>query len=95
MMLYTRGNRQDYDGWAKRGCTGWSYEDVLPYFLKSENNNNKKYVDSGESSNFWQGTQGINAGGTPINAKGLPVLRRNTFIITNCCEQVFTAKTDL
>ena len=35
-MQYVRGNPADYDGWAQRGCTGWSYDDVLPYFRKSE-----------------------------------------------------------
>lgn len=34
-MLYTRGNRRDYDSW---NVTGWGYEDVLPYFKKSESN---------------------------------------------------------
>ena len=33
---YTRGSRFDFDEWADNGCTGWSYNDVLPYFLKSE-----------------------------------------------------------
>src|SRR5690606_9141867 len=37
-MLYVRGQRQDYDVWAQLGCRGWSFEDVLPYFKKSENN---------------------------------------------------------
>lgn len=31
-----RGSRHDFDGWAKEGCQGWSYKDVLPYFIKSE-----------------------------------------------------------
>src|SRR5260370_37416068 len=42
-MLYVRGNAADCEGWAQMGCRGWSYEDVLPYFRKSEH-----YV-SGES----------------------------------------------
>jgi choline dehydrogenase-like flavoprotein len=37
-MLYVRGNPKDYDEWQDLGCKGWSYQDVLPYFIKSENN---------------------------------------------------------
>ncbi|MEM9436391.1 MAG: GMC family oxidoreductase N-terminal domain-containing protein [Pseudomonadota bacterium] len=37
-MLYVRGHRADYDGWAASGCEGWGWDDVLPYFLKSETN---------------------------------------------------------
>lgn len=35
-LLYVRGQREDYDRWAALGNTGWSYEEVLPYFKKSE-----------------------------------------------------------
>jgi 4-pyridoxate dehydrogenase len=35
-MAYVRGNRGDYDRWAKIGCTGWSYDEVLPYFRRQE-----------------------------------------------------------
>jgi len=35
-VIYNRGQRKDYDGWARMGCPGWSYEDVLPYFKKLE-----------------------------------------------------------
>jgi choline dehydrogenase len=35
-MLYVRGNPMDYDNWAQMGCRGWSYEEVLPFFKKSE-----------------------------------------------------------
>jgi choline dehydrogenase len=37
-MIYIRGNKADYDTWAKDGATGWSYADVLPLFRKSEHN---------------------------------------------------------
>ncbi len=39
-MLYVRGHRWDYDHWASLGNAGWSYDEVLPYFKKSENNEN-------------------------------------------------------
>ena len=35
-MAYVRGTPSDYDSWAAAGAAGWSYKDVLPYFLKSE-----------------------------------------------------------
>ena len=35
-MLYVRGQSLDYDGWAQMGNRGWSHDDVLPYFKKSE-----------------------------------------------------------
>ncbi len=34
--MYVRGNRGDYDGWSQSGNTGWSYDEVLPYFRRSE-----------------------------------------------------------
>ncbi len=37
-MVYQRGHPTDYDDWAKAGNAGWSFREVLPYFLKSENN---------------------------------------------------------
>ena len=37
-MIYMRGTAADYDGWRQRGCEGWSYESVLPYFRKAEDN---------------------------------------------------------
>jgi choline dehydrogenase len=43
-MLYVRGNPADFDGWAQMGCRGWSFDDVLPFFRKSEH-----YVQGGEA----------------------------------------------
>ena len=43
-MLYTRGHKADYDGWAERGCTGWSYDELIPYenFVAALENDNDK-----------------------------------------------------
>ncbi|MHA8065436.1 GMC family oxidoreductase [Aquirufa sp. ROCK2-A2] len=37
-MAYIRGNKEDYNQWARIGCEGWDYESMLPYFIQSENN---------------------------------------------------------
>ena len=37
-QIYTRGHPSDFDGWADLGCKGWGYEDILPYFRRSEDN---------------------------------------------------------
>jgi choline dehydrogenase len=49
-MLYVRGNPADYDGWAQMGCRGWSFDDVLPFFRKSEH-----YVQGGDPEVRGQG----------------------------------------
>ena len=43
-MVYFRGHPSDFDDWAAAGNPGWSYREVLPYFLRSENNDD--YPDS-------------------------------------------------
>ncbi|MEM7105770.1 MAG: GMC family oxidoreductase N-terminal domain-containing protein [Bacteroidota bacterium] len=52
-MAYVRGNKADYDGWAAMGNKGWSYEEVLPYFIKSEHNDVIDQLDEG-----YHGTNG-------------------------------------
>jgi choline dehydrogenase-like flavoprotein len=37
-MLYIRGQQEDYNHWASLGNSGWSFDDLLPYFIKAENN---------------------------------------------------------
>ena len=57
-MVYTRGQREDYDHWAALGNPGWSYDEVLPYFKRAENNE--------RGADFFHGSGG------PLNVKDLP-----------------------
>ena len=58
-MIYIRGHRNDYDTWAQHGNKGWGYQDVLPYFKKSENNErlNNTWHGIGGDMNVTQQTQ--------------------------------------
>ncbi len=50
-MAYVRGHKEDFNDWEKLGNKGWGYNDVLPYFIKSENNeqiSNKYHGKGGE-----------------------------------------------
>jgi len=51
-MMYSRGHPRDYDQWRQMGAEGWSYEDVLPYFRKSESN--------------WRGEGPVHGGSGPL-----------------------------
>jgi choline dehydrogenase-like flavoprotein len=53
-MVYIRGHRKDYDDWASLGCAGWGYDDVLPYFRRSECN--QRYL--GRTDDPWHGGEG-------------------------------------
>lgn len=44
--VYLRGNRRDFDQWAEQGCTGWDYESVMRYYLKSEDYQGNPGFDS-------------------------------------------------
>lgn len=57
-MMYSRGNRDDYDGWARLGLEGWSYDDVLPYFKLSETN--------------WRGETAFHGGSGPLSVARNP-----------------------
>ncbi|XP_060067761.1 glucose dehydrogenase [FAD, quinone]-like [Ylistrum balloti] len=45
-MLYLRGSKEGYDEWEKAGCKGWGFRDVIPYFLKSEDNEGEQFKPS-------------------------------------------------
>ncbi len=44
-MAYVRGHKNDFDGWSRLGNEGWSYKQVLPYFKKSEHNEQIRDLD--------------------------------------------------
>ena len=58
-MVYFRGHPRDYDDWADMGATGWSYAEVLPYFTRTEHN--EDYPESV-----------FHGAGGPINVKHVP-----------------------
>ncbi|WP_298501123.1 GMC family oxidoreductase [uncultured Maritimibacter sp.] len=51
-MMYSRGHARDYDLWAQKGLDGWSFDDVLPYFIRSEDN--------------WRGASAFHGAGGPL-----------------------------
>ncbi|MDO8457529.1 MAG: GMC family oxidoreductase N-terminal domain-containing protein [Burkholderiaceae bacterium] len=56
-MFHIRGHHLDFDEWRDLGCTGWGYEDVLPYFLRSESN--------------WRGTSKFHGGEGPLQVRAI------------------------
>lgn len=62
-MVYLRGARQDFDGWSYIGATGWSYDEVLPYFKKME-------TTTGRDARY-RGTDGILRPGPAANPNPL------------------------
>jgi choline dehydrogenase-like flavoprotein len=56
-MIYIRGNKWDYDNWAALGCTGWGFDDVLPYFKRAEHNVRGKDAYHGHDGPLWVSDQ--------------------------------------
>ncbi|AKH43181.1 choline dehydrogenase-like flavoprotein [Altererythrobacter atlanticus] len=74
-MVYFRGHPTDYDDWADAGCTGWSYAEVLPYFTRTERN--EDYPES-----VFHGTHG------PINVKLVENPNRLNFAFMDALESL-------
>ncbi len=73
-MLYVRGHRDDYNGWRDdSGCAGWGWDEVLPYFVRSENH------EAGASP-----THGV---GGPLNVAPLRSPRGLTDLMIKSCER--------
>ena len=60
-QIYTRGNALDFDTWAQLGCKGWSYDDVLPYFRKAEDNDSFDNLTHGKG-----GPMGVSKPAAPL-----------------------------
>jgi choline dehydrogenase len=72
-ILYVRGQPEDYDGWRQLGCEGWSWQDVLPYFKRSENNE--------------RGADECHGGNGPLQVTDLRARTEIGFAVIDACEQ--------
>lgn len=72
-MMYMRGHSADYDGWAVNGAKGWSWTDVMPYFLMSEDNKEIGSVVSQEHHNT----------GGPMPVRRVRSSVKNSFYLNN------------
>jgi choline dehydrogenase len=72
-MVYIRGNHADYDDWRQRGCVGWDWDSVLPYFRKAQNQ------ARGESE--------YHATGGPLNVSDQPKRFELSDALLTACEQ--------
>lgn len=52
-LIFVRGQREDYDHWAQLGNEGWAWDNVLPYFIKSEHNSRGASATHGGSGPLW------------------------------------------
>ncbi|XP_023937305.2 glucose dehydrogenase [FAD, quinone]-like [Bicyclus anynana] len=83
-LVYMRGNRLDYDNWARLGNHGWSYNEVLPYFKKSEN-----HRDIGTSHKYYHGVGG------PLNVERYSYTDINTIMLVDAFKEKGVALSDL
>ena len=58
-LIYVRGQPEDYDAWRDAGNTGWGWEDVLPYFIRSEHNSRGAFPGHGGDGMQWCSDIGV------------------------------------
>ena len=73
-MIYIRGNHRDYDGWAQLGNEGWSFEDVLPYFKRAENQQ--------------RGASDLHGGGGPLDVADLRTVNPLSRAFVEACAEL-------
>ncbi|MEP7296714.1 MAG: choline dehydrogenase [Burkholderiales bacterium] len=79
-MIYARGVREDYDAWAAEGNAGWGFDDLLPYFRKSEHNE--------------RGADALHGTGGPLNVMDLRSPNRFGPIFVEAAQQAGFVKND-
>jgi len=72
-MVYIRGNHADYDEWRQRGCTGWDWDSVLPFFRKAQNQ--------------VRGASEYHGAGGPLNVSDQPKRFELSDAVLTACEQ--------
>jgi len=72
-MLYVRGQQADYDGWRQLGCEGWAWDDVLPWFRKSQNQE--------------RGASDLHAVGGPLNVSDMRDAHPISEALIEACDQ--------
>lgn len=73
-LLYIRGQQRDYDLWRQLGCSGWGWDDVAPYFTRSQNQERA-------------GMTGHGAGG-PLNVSDVTQRHEISDAVIDACEQI-------
>lgn len=72
-LLYIRGQDADYDNWRQMGCEGWAWDDVLPYFLRSQNQE--------------RGAGDLHGKGGPLNVSDVTTTHPVSDAVVDACEQ--------
>ncbi len=79
-MCYCRGHRKDYDEWAANGAPGWTFDDCLPYFMRSEDQQH--------------GASALHGAGGPLSVQDLRYHNPLSDRFLEACEQVGLPHTD-